>query len=571
MRLAALCLISCLVLAACGERVPSSDPATERELAGQGTVVGFAHDGAWAWRGVPYAAAPEGDLRWRAPRPAPAFNETFEALSHSARCPQLASGLDRATGIEAGTLLGNEDCLKIDIYAPEGAGPESADRPVVMWIHGGGNVWGYAAQYDGAALAREQDAVVAVIQYRLGPLGFFAHPALREDSQSREDGAPEDGAANFALLDMIAALNWLGANAEQFGGDASNITIFGESAGGHDVAGLLASPLAEGLFHRAIIQSGSFDSVSLAEAEGREGDLANPSLAAADNFTQTEANVQAMRAASLADIFAAYDPGEGAFLTMPRMIEDGISLPEGGLLPALEDPETFNVVPVITGVNRDEMKLFNLFDERLVETRFRFWFRPRDPDLYDAASDYPSRAWRIAAVDEAAETLRAGGHEDVWAYRFDWDEGGSFLGMDTARLLGAAHSMEIPFIFNHFDFFGPLDRILFNRANADGREALAGTMGRCWAEFAHSGEPGGCAGTEWTRWTQDGALMRFDSPEGGGPEMIAGVDALDALAADLADDPRVTDAERCAIARSLDGWRAQMGEVIADRLDCQAG
>ncbi|TRO95737.1 carboxylesterase family protein [Glycocaulis profundi] len=535
-----------VILAACGERAARPAPDTVRTIS-QGEIVGIERGEARAWLAVPYAAAPEGALRWRAPRPAPLFEGRFEATAHGERCAQITTGFDRVSGERAGRIAGSEDCLTLDVYAPEGAGPDDAGRPVMVWIHGGGNVWGRSARYDGASLAAGQDVVVVAIQYRLGPLGFFAHEALRADAETRADAA-----ANFALLDMIAALEWVREDIAAFGGDPGRVTVFGESAGGHNVAGLLASPLAEGLFHRAIIQSGSFESVSLREAERGGRGIANPSGPAAAMITGGQLSAEALRAADLDAVFGAYEQTGGAFLNLPRMIADGVTLPAEGLRAALENPGSFNDVPVITGVNRDEMKLFNLFDDNLTRRRFGVLYEARDPDFYDAISEHQSRAWRVAAVDGPATAMVRGGHRDVWAYRFDWDEGGSLLGMDMSRLLGAAHAMEIPFVFDHFRYFGPLDRLLFTRANREGREALSAEMGARWAAFARDGEPG----EGWARWTPDGALMRFDSPEGGGPEMIEGGDGFEAMAMDLAADERVSEAQRCQIVRSVMAWRS---------------
>lgn len=549
-----------------GPQTPDADPATQRAIT-QGAVIGFTRDdaaggaGAHIWRGVPFAAAPEGDLRWRAPRPAPAWEGVRQALAHPDPCPQVANALSAAaSGVSPGDLIGSEDCLQMDIYAPAGAGPDSATRPVMVWIHGGSNVWGHASQYDGAALAAAEDVIVVVVQYRLGPLGFFAHPAIAADAQ-----APHDAAANFALLDLIAALDWVQDNIAQFGGDASRVTIFGESAGGHNVAGLLGSPLASGLFHRAIIQSGSFTSMSLEEAQSV---AENNALEAASRFAGAGADVRAVRGAGLADVFHAYGGG-GPLGDLPRMIADGVSLPRDGLIGAFARADGFNAVPLITGTNRDETKLFNAFVDSLVRRRLGFLFSPRDPDLYDALSDYQGRMWRVRAVDEPAAMMRAGGHDAIWAYRFDWDEGGSFLTMDLSRVLGAAHAMEIPFIFNHFDFFGQIDFILFNRRNADGREALARSMGAYWAAFARDGAPGDAGGPDWPRLDADGPLMRFDTPADGGPALMTGGDTRARIIADLAQDPRLDGEQRCLIANALGFWGEAAGPDMLGALGCE--
>ncbi|MFW6412588.1 MAG: carboxylesterase/lipase family protein [Oceanicaulis sp.] len=574
-----------LLAAACSDPEPDApiaDPQTERTLGG-GEIVGYSDGatGAQVWLGLPYAAAPQGDLRWRAPQPAEPWTATIEALSHAEPCPQLTNALNaEATGSEPGMLIGSEDCLYVDVYAPPGAeplepraeslegepGPLDYGRPVMMWIHGGANIWGYASQYDAARLAAEQDVVVMVVQYRLGPLGFFAHPALSEDTPETlaPDGLGDPaGAANFAVLDLVAALRWARENAAQFGGDADRVTIFGESAGGHNVAALLASPLAEGLFHRAIVQSGSVVSAPL---EGARSGSEFAASEAAARFASESAEAAALRAAPLQAIFDAY--GNEGLSALPRMVEDGVTIPEGGLFAAIEAGD-WNRVPVITGANRDEMKLFNAFSEDLTERWFGTIIRTPDPDLYDAASDYPSRVWRALAVDTPADAMIEQGHAEVWAYRFDWDEAGSVLFMDFSHLLGAAHAIEIPFVFNHFEFFGRLDGALFTDRNADGRSALAGAMGAYWAEFARTGDPGSAGGPDWPAWSETGALMRFDSPAEGGPEVIEDRETIERIAGDLAEDPRLTQDERCAIVASFRDWWEAARETSAQIVGCE--
>jgi len=556
MRRFGLLALSVCALAACQEQPVEQVealPQTQRTLA-QGTVVGFGTEqGAHSWRAIPYAAAPEGDLRWRAPRPPSAFDGTFEALEFGPRCPQVTNALDEGEGLEAGLLIGDENCLTLDVYAPPDAA-ERGDLPVMVWIHGGGNTWGRSSAYNGSQLALDRDVIIVAIQYRLGPLGWFAHPALRDAAQTEADTA-----ASFALQDMIAALEWVQANGAAFGGDTDRVTIFGESAGGHNVAALLASPPARGLFHRAIIESGIVWSTPLPVAE--EGDAYTPhgAIEIVDGILGAEADAEAIRSMGLGDLFEAY----GIDGDPPRMIEDGVVLPEGGIRAAASTPGGMAEVPVITGSNRDEMKLYRALDPQFVN-RLSLLIWPKDADVYEASVEYPSRYWRALAVDGLANRLIAAGHEEVWAYRFDWDEGGSLLVTDTGRLFGAAHSMEIPFVFNHFDFYGRLDALLFTNGNAAGRDALANAMGEAWGRFAHTGAPT----SNWTRWQSGGALMRFDTPEGGGPEMITGEETLEGILDDLAEDPRLDAQTRCWIADALIEWEPSRADIVTTRIPC---
>lgn len=556
LRSVGLVLACGLMLASCSGGVDDTpvEPLEEtRRQIFQGELVGFeTAQGAHAWLAVPYAAPPVGHLRWRAPRPAEMFDSPLEALAHGSRCPQITNGLDEAEGLAPDLLVGDEDCLTLDIYAPPGA----EDLPVMVWIHGGGNVWGRSAAYNGSRLALDQNVIVIAIQYRLGPLGWFAHPGLRADAETETDTA-----ASFALLDMIAALEWVQANASAFGGDTDRVTIFGESAGGHNVAGLMASPLARGLFHAGIIQSGIVWSVPLDIAESGSDWQANGGLEIASAIAGEGSSGEALRAVPLEDLFQAYNVGYS--MELPRMIEDGVVLPEGGILGAAATPGGFGDLPLITGTNLEEMKLYKALDPDLVR-RFGLLLWPRDADSYEAIAEYPSRFWRALAVDELANRLVASGHENVWAYRFDWNDGGSFLVTDSGQLFGAAHSMEIPFVFNHFDFYGDLDRLLFTAENAPGRQAIADAMGGHWGRFAYTGAP--AAG--WQRWTPEGALMRFDTPETGGQQMITGGESLGQILDALVADTRLDGEQRCAVAAELTSWNPVDADQISARIPC---
>ena len=535
---------------------PSLAPETARTIA-QGDLTGFiAESGAHVWRGIPFAADTSGANRWRAPRPAPSWDGTREATAHGPRCPQIANGFTQSeTPFENGDLLGDEACLNLDIYAPANAAGQSL--PVMVWIHGGSNVSGRSADYDGAFLAANENVIVIAVQYRLGPLGWFAHPALREAAT-----LPEDASANFGTLDLIAALEWVRDNAASFGGDAGNVTIFGESAGGQNVSTLLASPLSKGLFHKAIIQSGGFDSVSLADAEGRTGNETNPSLEVAERLGGPEK----FHTASTAETFAAFNLEDG-IMDLPRIIEDGVAIPATPLRDAFSSTDTFNAVPIITGTNRDEMKLFQVLNPEFTRTRLGRFIVARDPKFYAANSDYGSRIWRIRAVDMPAAQMAAAGHGQVYAYRFDWDDGGTVFLTNLKKLLGAGHAMEIPFVFNRFELLGEMDRYMYQRKTFAARDALSRSMGTYWANFARTGTPGSANGLDWPAYAAGGeALIRFDSDTDGGIELIHGADSFEAILADIKADRRLDQKDRCRLGAGL----AQYLAGTLDQLGCGA-
>ena len=477
-----------------------------------------------------------------------------EAVSVAERCAQLTNEFDADEGLAPGRVVGSEDCLTLDIYAPPDKSREVL--PVMVWIHGGGNVWGWSGAYDGSRLSLNESVVVVAVQYRVGPLGWFAHRALRDTASE-----PEDCAASFATLDLIASLKWVRDNIEVFGGDPGNVTIFGESAGGHNVVTLLASPLAKGLFHRAIIQSGSFDSTPLLDAEGVTGDRANSALKIARKLHVTTA--EELRAVPADKLLLAYERGPG-FVDVPRVIEDGVVLPGGALRDAFTSTETFNPVPIITGTNRDEMKLFYLRDARLTKRILWFMIVARDQAFYDLFTDYVTRLWRTRSVDEPAMMMSRAGHRSVYAYRFDWDDGGRFLFMDFKKVLGAAHGFELPFVFNRFHHLGRADRILFQRQTLQDRQRLSRAIGRYWASFARHGVPSCPGEPDWPVYASQMAFLRLDTQNDGGIEVANGSDSVEAVLADIRNDSRLDGAQRAFLADEMCKW--MFAHAIQDRI-----
>lgn len=583
----ATAMLAALLLSACATAPEASavphvaDQATRRTVS-SGDLVGYVASAegalgakapgakAHVWRAIPFARPPVGDLRWRAPRAPEPWAGVRASLTAAPWCPQVLSALDGVDKSKIGQIVGQEDCLYLDVYAPPMSAQEAASArlPVMMWIHGGSNTWGRAEQYDGAALAARHKVVVVVVQYRLGPLGWLAHEQLRAGGEIADDAS-----ANFGTLDHIRALEWIRQDIAAFGGDPGRVTVFGESAGGHNVAALLASPRASGLFHRAIVQSGSFRSTPLDEAEGLTGANRDSGRAAAARIVGAGQAVTgaALRAAPMKAVFAAYDTSRGGY-NPPRVIADGVVLPADGIASVLDKPAAFNAVPVITGSNRDEMKLFNALDPKLATFTLGVFPQARDKPLYEAMSAYPSRLWRADAVDGPATRMTAGGHAPVWTYRFDWDEEGGLLITDLGQLLGAAHSMEIPFVFGHFKLLGRFDSLAFTKGNAPGRLALSDTMMSYWANFAATGAPGrGTDGNlpEWKAWTNAPAapaLMVFDSPAGGGARMIPGGETPQGVIADLmADTSLKTDARRCEVLMRSTRDRLELRRLAGDR------
>src|SRR5262245_31627145 len=256
-----------------------------------GQIRGAAIAGGAVFKGIPFAAPPTGDRRWREPAAVQPWSGVRDATKFGAICPQQPSPI-----VGDAIKTSSEDCLFLNVWTAQWPAAGAA-RPVMVWIPGGGNFAGAASQptYDGEALAK-RGVIVVSLNYRLGAFGFFSHPALTRESPHRASG-------NQGILDQIAALRWVQDNIARFGGDPKNVTIFGESAGSLDVSVLMTSPLSKGLFHRAIAESGPVvlvgEPATLAEAEKRG------QAAAARWKVPADATLQALRAVSTADIIAA--------------------------------------------------------------------------------------------------------------------------------------------------------------------------------------------------------------------------------------------------------------------------
>jgi len=585
--LLALVLAPLLALACGGDEPPppEADPSSQRRVH-QGELVGFTGaDGNHVWLGIPFAAPPVGPLRWKAPRPPAGWDGTLRALAYGSPCVQFAGPLGSPDGeAEAGEPFGSEDCLYLNVFAPRfapDAVPQRGARlPVMLWIHGGGNSVGDATVYDFGRLAEQREVVVVTVHYRLGVLGWLAHPALRGDGTTADDRS-----GNYGTLDLVRALEWVERNVHAFGGDPRNVTVFGESAGGSNVFSLLLSPRAAGLFHRAIVQSGGLGFSTPAEAEHpvdhpepgdassstevirkllvREGRAEDAEAAAAALEAMGPAEVAGfLRGLDAHALLGVFDGGRfGGMYRAPRLIRDGRVLPAMPPLEALRGG-FHSRVPVVLGTNRDESKLFDLFSSEHV---FHVWGIPlflRDGRRYDLEAEYPSLMWKARGVDAPADAMRAAGGEAVFAYRFDWDEEAKRLWWDGSRMLGAAHALEIPFVLGRLRLFA-FTPLLFSEARAEANQALSDAMTSYWTHFAATGDPGrGRDGAlpRWGAWRHGDAgnvprLLVLDTPDDGGIRMstehVTRAGVLDRLARD---DRFESDAERCAIYAGFVGW-----------------
>jgi para-nitrobenzyl esterase len=505
-------------------------------------------NGALSWRGIPYAKPPVGALRWKAPRSLKAFESAFAADSFSEICTQLGNPLMDIDPSLYGKAIGSEDCLYLNIWSPPAMAKPNKDvapLPVMVWVHGGSNVGGSGSFFHGGNLAVHQDVIVVTINYRLGLLGWFSHPSMRSVAESKLDKS-----ANFGLLDIIQALKWVRENIAAFGGDARNITLFGESAGAMNTVAMLYSPLGKGLFHKAIVQSGSLRQTPVEVAEKLTTDDRSEfssSETAAKILVQreqAETREQArnmiaglsdqefrtlMYSASDTELIATYTLDIGAAIRAPQNIPDDIVIPTGSPWELITDSLRVQKLPVIFGSNRDEMKFFLGINPAYVTIVPGSEIRIHDIPRYNLHARYLSDRWTAQGVDELA--LRFSKHNpEIYAYRFDWDDQPSYPQADFREFFGAAHGMEIPFVFNDFESMKGY-AFYFTEQNRSEREQLAAAMGAYWANFAYTGKPGkGRSGAlpEWSAWGS-GNKQILDAKSDGGIHAQQGVLTMQSL------------------------------------------
>jgi para-nitrobenzyl esterase len=464
-----------------------------------GLIRGIDRAGVSRFAGIRFAAAPVGELRFRPPAPAPPWEGELDATGFGPVSPQNPSMMDALFGGEAERW--DEDCLRLNVWttAVDADGGRSGDlRPVMVWIHGGAFEMGSGSSplYHGDRFARE-GVVYVSINYRLGSLGFLELGGLDPSLA---------GSGNVGLLDQVAALEWVRDNISAFGGDPGNVTVFGESAGAMSVSLLLTMPSARGLFHKAIVQSGSLVScrpADLARSDAAEfmalGGWAGVDDLLAADVTELLAAHASMGAARISAADEVLAEAGTALAALPfRPVGDGVAVPEDPL--AAVGAGCAAGIPLVIGTNLEEWKLFALMtpqsqDEEALLVRMGLvaddpagclaTYREQHPGASPADLEsalFTDLVFRIPAV-RLADAQSA--HAPVWQYRFDWRS--PALG----GLLGASHSVEIPFVFDMIE-----DHRLHVLVGAEAPLDLARSMHSAWVSVAASGTPAG-AGLDW--------------------------------------------------------------------------
>lgn len=490
-----------LVGAAAGPERPVVD--TDR-----GPVRGRTHGAYRTFEGIPFAAPPIGALRWRLPEPAARWEGVRDAGAAGSRCVQLPA-------IGPGGPSGSEDCLYLNVTAPAGRDAGGRLRPVMVWFHGGGFFSGAGDPYRPERLAARGGAVVVTVNYRLGVFGLFGHAEL-------------GGAPGFALADQRAALRWVRANAERFGADPHNVTVFGESAGALSVCAHLTSPDSAGLFHKAIVQSGSCSTTtpprSLLPGLGtyepfvpERRTVAEGALAAARLGCERPAGMldclrrldtRTLATADLMQRFSLVSYGNSTLPLEPRR--------------ALEAGR-FHRVPVMQGTTQDEMRLFlaqtlaayPIGDETAYRARLEASFGASTARAVEArypVSGYPTPAvaWATLLSDASfvCPTLRDGAalgrRVPTYGYRFSDRDAPNFTGLPDVPGLpyGAAHGFELPYLFT----MAPLP---------DPQRRLADRMTGYWTAFARTGVPAAPGAPEWPRYRAPASVLSLAPGPGG--------------------------------------------------------
>jgi para-nitrobenzyl esterase len=471
-----------------------------------GDVQGQINDGTREFLGIPFAAPPVGDFRFAPPQPVTPWVTTLDATTYPPACSQLPVLTNGDVRIE------NEDCLYLNVWTPEAAPVEPL--PVMVWIHGGSNTSGSTADfvpfpgyeglrlYDGHFLTRDRNVVIVTVNYRLNTFGFLAIDELAGEDPSWPY------AGNQGLLDQRQALQWVQANIAAFGGDPGNVTIFGESAGSFDVCAHVASPASEGLFHRAISQSGGC-SVGVLSTE--DASSVADAVIEAVGCDAAPDRLACMRAVPIADLLDAGPLVELAGETTNL----GLSV-DGGFLPvhpriAFEEGTTAKI-PYILGANSDEGTLFFIGSPELTEEQYTAElvttfgaYAPQVEALYPASDFDTPRDALIRVVGDArlvcstydtAALYARKGHR-AWTYNFDRVPPIPFI---SFLELGAFHGLEIGYVFGSVGSPGLVDQLIGER------------MQNYWTTFARTGKPKPQDEERWPRFKRNTwKIVRFNT------------------------------------------------------------
>ncbi len=511
-------LVTLVVAMTAGGAEPRSEISTADAVAtvGQGQIAGYSENGVYIYKGIPYAKA----ARFMAPEAPEAWQGVRSCRNYGPTCPQgVRQGWQNdeiAFAFNWDDGYPGEDCLRANVWTPA-KGADGGRRPVMVWLHSGGFAAGSGQElpgYDGASLARKGDVVVVTLNHRLNVLGFL----------DLSDFGPEYAVSgNAGLLDLVAALNWVRDNAEAFGGDPGNVTIFGQSGGGGKVSTLCATPAAKGLFHKAVVQSGSTLSTMTSEMSRRIGreTVRQLGLTAGNIGEISKIPYEKLLAAGTAAVETVRKQAEaengtgGAFIFGWAPTVDGAVLPRQPFADGA--PEQSRDIPMMIGTTRCEFSpstyvpMFRNADTEMAVgfLRQRYGQEGADHIIAAYAKAYPGyrpvdlidfdTTFRPNAVRQA-DIKAAQGGAPVYMYLFTWES----PVLDGA--LRSTHCMEIPFVFANAKIHASMT------GGGAQAETLAGRMSDAWIAFARTGNPNTPSLPHWPAYTPDQrATMFFDN------------------------------------------------------------
>lgn len=522
-----------------------------------GSITGYVEKKVINYDDIPYAKPPVGSLRWKAPRK---IDNPSQAIipKENNFCVQRPSGMGGSEG--DGFFSGSEDCLYLDIKTPSRKSENVL--PVMFWIHGGGNTSGLKDLYDFSTMVKKHNVIVVTINYRLGPFGWFSHPSIQE----LQTGL--DKTSNFGTLDLIEALKWVQSNISLFGGDPDNVTIFGESAGGHNVLSLLASKQAKGLFQKAISQSGYTTTIDKKSAYKQDinsvtsnhstynivSRILKQKLISKEQETIDKNDLKKLLLGLTSEEFFSYYADRPSYEEIPLLTSDGVVIPLIGLSKALASKDHLNIVPVIAGSNRDEVKLWLGSAEYFVDLKFspigmllgvpKVYLK--DEEAFEIFNYYRSSAWKLRGVDGPLRSMNDAGNKNLFAYRYDWDDHRRFIVGDFRKLIGAAHATEIPLLTGNNKLVGDYGFFIYPRGPS--KKFTSKNMMKFWTNFAKEGTPG--KSTNLIKWNSYNGVEKSNFivlDNRANLKMSSDKISFESLVADLYKETKVTDLEKCVI------------------------
>jgi len=478
----------------------AADPAPAIAVTG-GQIHGAALEkGGMVFKGIPFAQAPVGDLRWREPAAVKAWTGVRETTSFGAPCAQNAGGRMQENS--------SEDCLFLNVWTPEW--PARARKPVMVWFHGGGNYAGTASgnNFDGESLARH-GVVLVTANYRLTVFGFFAHPELTQES-------PHHASGNYGLMDQIAALRWVRDNIAKFGGDPANVTIFGQSAGAVDVNVLMASPQAKGLFHKVIAESGTVsrapDDATMrmtglgAVMAARSGDTYSDALTLAEaEKTGTQlfpGSLKQLRAMAAADLLKTTAAPRTSIGPANGIIVDGWIIPKSPAEAFAKGQE--QRVPLLIGNNSRERTPQTTPEEMTAAVQAMYGpLATKAISLYVGGPDplygaVPAQ-WVVDTMYRCPVVVQLNWHAAAGSTGYEYQFDRAAPGREAA---GATHGAEVSYVFGNMGA---------NYAAPD--RDISAAMQQYWTNFAKSGDPNGAGLPKWPKYdaTSRGYIEFTDS------------------------------------------------------------